>query len=107
MELFDKLLFEDLEKAYEKADINSEDMEEMFERFSYLEHLKEVKPYILTMRFFGWGTEKNQEQVLSELEKLIALGQQELKGLYFDLKLQQNDAKCEQFLNLLQKELPV
>ena len=56
MNIFDQRLFVELTAEYSKDDLSADDYEELYMRFSNIGHLNEVQPYLLTMRYFGWGT---------------------------------------------------
>lgn len=89
MDLFDQYLFRELETMYARTNLTGEEQLELFVRFNNLEHLEEVQPYLFAMRFFGWGTDNQRDEVLQELKKLIQLMPEEqiLKGLHEDLIL--------------------
>ncbi len=86
MEIFDKYLFEELVEEYERSDLTDDNYEALYIRFCHLNHLDEVEPYLLVMRYLGLGTHADPDAALTEL-KDIMVGNIELKGLYFDLKL--------------------
>lgn len=87
MNFLEQYMFDELVELYGEDDLNDEDYAEIYRRFCYLDHLEETRPYILAMRFMGWGTEPNPENVLKELEKYLKTADYRLKGLYCDMKL--------------------
>ena len=90
MDVFDKYLFEEITNDYDKDDLSTEDYGEIYQRFLNLEHIPEVKPYILAMKFLGYGTKTDEEYVLKELEKCMADNDISLLGLYYDCLLYKN-----------------
>lgn len=64
--------------------MSSEDYEEIYQRFLNLQHVPEVKPYLLAMKFLGYGIEADEESVLNELEECIKDNDIALLGLYYD-----------------------
>ena len=81
---FDRYLLEDLVGIYDQGP-EADDWEELYHRFENLSYLPETLPYLLTMRYFGWGTQAQPEQVLAELESLEGKGNHQLDGLNCDL----------------------
>ena len=69
MDVFDKYLFDEITQDYAQEDLSSEDYEEIYQRFLNLQHVPEVKPYLLAMKFLGYGIEADEESVLNELEE--------------------------------------
>ena len=47
--------------AYE---LSADEYYELFTRFSDLSSLAEVKPYLYTMRFLGYGTQEDRDGVI-------------------------------------------
>lgn len=101
MDIFDQFLFDEIVKEYSRADLSSEDYEEIYQRFLNIEHVPEVKPYLLAMRFLGLGTEADQDEVLTELRSYIDSNDAVLCGLYYDLLLFKNKDDYESGLKLL------
>lgn len=87
MDIFDQFLFDEIVESYLQPDLTYEDYEEIYQRFLNLEHVPEVKPYLLAMRFLGLGTEVEQEEVLNELRSFLDSGDVNLCGLYYDMLL--------------------
>ena len=85
MDAFDKYLYEELVTLYERQDLSDDDYEELYQRFCGIDYLEEVYPYLLTMRFWGLGTESEKENVLSELKEHMDENNYILNGLYYDL----------------------
>lgn len=52
MDVFDKYLFDEITQDYAQEDLSSEDYEEIYQRFLNLQHVPEVKPYLLAMKFW-------------------------------------------------------
>ena len=90
MNIFDQYLFDEIVESYIQPDLTFEDYEEIYQRFLNLEHIPEVKPYLLSMRFLGLGTEAEPEEVLSELRTHFDSGNVNLCGLYYDMILYKN-----------------
>lgn len=90
MDLFDKFLFDEIAQDYSQNNLSSEDYEEIHKRFLNLEHVTEVKPYLLAMRFLGLGTEEEQEEVLNILRTQLSTADVNLCGLYYDMVLYNN-----------------
>lgn len=90
MDIFDQYLFDEIVESYIQPDLTFEDYEEIYQRFLNLEHIPEVKPYLLSMRFLGLGTEAEPEEVLSELRTYFNSGDVNLCGLYYDMLLYKN-----------------
>lgn len=86
MDFFEQFMFEELEDIYRKKDLSKFEQEDLYERFTHLEHLEEVMPYLYAMRFLGIGTAEDSETVLRELETLETSNYL-LKGLCLDIKL--------------------
>lgn len=86
MDIFDQYLFEELVSEYERSGLTNDDYEELYIRFSNLNHLEEVKPYLLVMRYLGLGTPAEPDAALNELKEIME-DNIELTGLYNDLKL--------------------
>lgn len=99
MDIFDQYIFEELVSEYEHLDLTDDDYEELFIRFCNLDHLEEVKPYLLVMRFLGLGTPAETDAALSEL-KAIREDNIELTGLYYDLKLCTNPKNTDAIVEL-------
>lgn len=95
MDVFDKYLFDEITQDYDQDDLSSEDYEEIYQRFLNLEHIPEVKPYILAMRFLGFGIKADEESVLRELEKRLDGDDTALNGLYYDCVLYRNRDDAE------------
>ena len=87
MDLFDQYLYEELTTQYARPGLSADDYEELYQRFCNMDYLAEVKPYLLTMRFFGLGTAAEKDTVLSELKAMLNEDDCMLKGLYYDLLL--------------------
>lgn len=90
MDIFDQYLFDEIVKEYNRTDLSSEDYEEIYQRLLNLEHVTESKPYLLTMKFLGLGTEAKQDEVLAELKSCLGARDVILSGLYYDLTLLNN-----------------
>lgn len=100
MDIFDQYLFEELTTQYSKSGLSADDYEELYQRFCNLDYLKEVRPYLLTMRFFGLGTAAEKDTVLSELKAMLNEDDCMLKGLYYDLLLSENSNNTDAIVNL-------
>ena len=100
MDIFDQYLFEELTTQYSKSGLSADDYEELYQRFCNLDYLKEVRPYLLTMRFFGLGTASEKDTVLSELKAMLNEDDCMLKGLYYDLLLSENSNNTDAIVNL-------
>lgn len=100
MDSFDKYLFDELTELYAKPDLSWDDLEELYLRFCNLDHLSEVRPYLWTMRFFGWGTASEEDAVLAELKANCGDGEALLTGLYYDLSLCRDGTDAEALANL-------
>lgn len=87
MDVFDQYLFDEITKSYARANLSSDDYEELYQRFLNIDYLQEVKPYLFAMRFMGYGTPSEREIVLSELKNLLDSEDAILIGLYNDLLL--------------------
>lgn len=88
MQLFDKLLLERVVKQFNQVEVDSEEMEEVYESFKNISDIEGVKPYLIVMKVMGWGTEQNTNAV-EELRKVVEL-KDETEGLYYDLLLKIN-----------------
>lgn len=88
MDYFEQFLYDELTSLYKKEDLTDYDYEELFYRFSSLDHVPEVKPYLLTMRYYGLGTNANPTEVSEELKAFLTSDNTALKGLYYDFLLQ-------------------
>ncbi len=86
MDIFDQYIYEELVSEYERSGLTDDDYEELYMRFCNLDHLEEVKPYLLAMRCLGLGTPADADAALSELKEFME-DNTELIGLYYDLKL--------------------
>lgn len=86
MDIFDQYIYEELVSEYERSGLTDDDYEELYMRFCNLDHLEEVKPYLLAMRCLGLGTPADADAALSELKEFME-DNTELTGLYYDLKL--------------------
>ena len=87
MDAFEQYIFDEITKQYAEEGLTEDDYEEIYERFCNIGDLYEVRPCLLTMRFFGWGTEQQGECVLDELRDLTQSGDPIFMGLYNDLLL--------------------
>lgn len=105
MDVFDQYLFDEITKSYARANLSSEDYEELYQRFENLNHVPEVQPYLFAMRYFGWGTKSDPEGVLSELRVLTA-DERDVStcGLYYDLLLFENENDSNAARNLKEYE---
>lgn len=106
MNIFDQYLFDEIVESYIQPDLTFEDYEEIYQRFLNLEHIPEVKPYLLSMRFLGLGTEAEPEEVLSELRTHFDSGNVNLCGLYYDMILykNRNDKEAAEKLSKFENE---
>ena len=100
MDIFDQFIFEELTVQYAQSNLTADDYEELYMRFSNIDHLDEVQPYLMTMRFFGLGTAPEKEAVLSELKTKRSEDDYVLNGLYYDLLLSENGNNAEALVNL-------
>lgn len=100
MDIFDQYIFEELTEQYAKSE-PSEDYEELYQRFCNIDYLPEVKPYLLTMRFFGLGIAPEKDATLNELKNSLSENNYILNGLYYDLLLSQNEHDAEALSCLL------
>ena len=100
MDIFDQYLFEELTAQYSQPELSTDDYEELYMRFCNMDHLDEVQPYLMTMRYFGLGTAPEKKTVLSELEAKLSEDDYMLKGLYYDLLLSENGNNTEALVNL-------
>lgn len=95
MDAFDKYIYDEITKTYAKNNISDEEYEELYQRFDNLSNEPEVKPYLFAMRYMGWGTKSEPESVMDELEVLLADGDSILSGLYYDLKMFENESSVD------------
>ena len=100
MDIFDQYLFDEIKVAYEKDNLTNEDYEEIYERFCNIDYLTEVRPYLLTMKFFGLGTVAEKEAVLTELKANLKENDYILNGLYYDFQLSENSNNVDYLKNL-------
>ena len=100
MDIFDQYLYEELTTQYARPGLSADDYEELYQRFCNMDYLAEVKPYLLTMRFFGLGTAAEKDTVLSELKAMLNEDDCMLKGLYYDLLLSENSNNTDAIVNL-------
>lgn len=100
MDIFDQYLYEELTTQYARPGLSADDYEELYQRFCNMDYLAEVKPYLLTMRFFGLGTAAEKDTVLSELKAMLNEDDCMLKGLYYDLLLSENSNYTDAIVNL-------
>ena len=70
MDFFEQFMFEELENLYANDNLETYEYQDIYERFTHLEHLEEVKPYLYAMRFLGKGTKAEPDNVLHELESM-------------------------------------
>ena len=97
MDVFDQYLFDEIAKSYARVNLSSEDYEELYQRFENLNHVPEVQPYLFAMRYLGWGTKSDPEEVMSELRELtVDKRDVSICGLYYDLLLfeSENDSNA-------------
>ena len=87
MDYFERFMYEELESLYASDELNDYDYEELYERFTHLDYLKEVHLYVLAMRFLGKGTKAEPEKVLKEMKALLSSKDCQICGLYYDMKL--------------------
>lgn len=87
MDIFDTEIFAELKETYCREGLTDEDYYILFQRFSNMSHLNEVKPFLYAMRYFGMGTEANPEGVLKELKSMSLKDDIQMKGLACDLLL--------------------
>ena len=71
MDAFDKYIYDEITKTFAKSNISDEEYEELYQRFDNLSNEPEAKPYLFAMRYMGWGTKKQPESVIDELEELL------------------------------------
>lgn len=95
MDAFDKYIYDEITQTYAKSNISDEDYEELYQRFDNLSNEPEVKPYLYAMRYMGWGTKAQPESVMDEIEVLFTDCDSMLKGLYYDLKLFENEGNVD------------
>lgn len=100
MDIFERYLYEELTAQYAESSLSMDDYKELYQRFCSIGHFAEVKPYLLVMRFWGWGTVSERENVLFELKEILNDDDYVLKGLYYDLLLtiDTNDADARKNL---------
>lgn len=100
MDIFERYLYEELTAQYAESSLSVDDYKELYQRFCSIGHFPEVKPYLLVMRFWGWGTVSERENVLFELKEILNDDDYLLKGLYYDLLLtiDTNDADARKNL---------
>lgn len=89
MDKFDQYLFDELAAMYARPNLSDGELEELYIRFGNLDYLDEVHPYLYAMRYFGWGTKAQPEEVMKELKRMKELLEDDhrLNGLYEDLIL--------------------
>ena len=89
MEYFDQYLCNELEKLYARDKLTADDLEEPYIRFSNLDDLPAVHPFLYAMRYMGWGTKAEPEDVMKELGKMLEMepGNVQLAGLQLDLQI--------------------
>lgn len=102
MDIFDECLFKELTTQYAKPNLSADDCEELYMRFCNLDYLPEVQPYLKTMRYFGLGTTPEKKAVLSELKSILQGDDYWLKGLYYDLLLDENGNNADALVSLCQ-----
>lgn len=100
MDIFDQYLFDELVTQFSRSGLSDDDYEELYIRFCSIDYLAEVKPYLLTMRFLGLGTESEKATVLSELKKALNGEDYMLKGLYYDLLLSEDSNNTDAVVKL-------
>lgn len=100
MDIFDQYLYEELTTQYARPGLSADDYEELYQRFCNMDYLAEVKPYLLTMRFFGLGTAAEKDTVLSELKAMLNDDDYMIKGLYYDLLLSKSINNSDAIVNL-------
>ena len=106
MNIFEQYIFEELTQQYAESNLSLEDYEELYQRFSNIDDLPEVKPYLLAMRFWGLGTVAEKDAVLNELKNELQKNDCMLNGLYYDLLLSQeeNDEENSSCLRDMEKK---
>lgn len=87
MDFFEQFMFNELVELYKRDNLNEFENEDLYERFTHLEYLSEVKPYLFAMRYFGRGTVAEPESVLKELECIDVSAGLNIRGVYLDLKI--------------------
>ena len=87
MDFFEQFMFDELVELYSRDSLESYEYDDIYERFTHLEHCIEVKPYLYAMRFLGKGTKAEPDSVLRELESLELSSNNQVRGLYLDIKL--------------------
>lgn len=102
MDAFDEYLYEELKEQYKHDNLSDDDYEEIFQRFSSIDYLEEVKPYLLAMRFMGYGVASEETAVLKELSDQLLTASPILRGLYYDLLLLKNSGNQDAKKNLLE-----
>lgn len=106
MDLFEQNLYTDIAENYAKDDVSKEDYEEIFLRLENLKYVPEVQPYLIAMRYMGYGVPAEKEKVMSELKILVNDGDPLIVGLYCDLLLlenKQNDSALEKIKEMVEK----
>lgn len=86
MDFFEQFMLEELENIYANDNLEIYEYEDVYERFTHLDYLEEVKPYIYAMRFLGRGTVAEPDTVFEELEGQ-GFSSPLIRGLYLDIKL--------------------
>ncbi len=81
MDIFDQYLFEELTTQYAQSDLTANDYEELYMRFCNMNHLDEVQPYLMTVRYFGLDTVLEKKAVLSEFHTKLSEHDYMLKGV--------------------------
>lgn len=87
MDFFEQFIFDELVELYSRDGLESYEYDDIYERFTHLEHLDEVKPYLYAMRFLGKGIKAEPDTVLHELESMELSSNSYVRGLYLDIKL--------------------
>lgn len=87
MDFFEQFMFDELAELYSRNGLELYEYDDIYERFTHLEHLEEVKPYLYAMRFLGKGTKAEPDAVLCELDGMELSTDSQIKGLYLDIKL--------------------
>ncbi|MFR6666715.1 MAG: hypothetical protein ACLUQX_11330, partial [Thomasclavelia spiroformis] len=87
MDFFEQFIFDELVELYSRDGLESYEYDDIYERFTHLEHLDEVKPYLYAMRFLGKGIKAEPDTVLHELESMGLSSNSYVRGLYLDIKL--------------------
>lgn len=100
MDVFDEYLYTELINDYAQPNLQEEDYEELYQRFLNINHVPEVNPFILTMRYFGLGVHPEPDVVMNELKESNA-EDIILVGLYNDLLLFENPCNEDAKKNLI------